>query len=182
MISMRASVITASLLLAACGSGENAQEENNSLSAVVGTIQSAPENLTDDQRNEAVPLETPKPTPTPDPEAKATSARAGTLPTAFQGRWGLVANDCDPSRSDAKGLMEVGPMTLKFYESRGVATRVAQPRPDRVEGTFSFDGEGMKWTNEQTLTLQDSGRTLVREQKESDQPGSFTYRKCPAKS
>ncbi len=40
------------------------------------------------------------------------------IPAQYRGRWGMVANDCQPGRDDAKGLIEVGDTTVKFYEAR----------------------------------------------------------------
>lgn len=166
------------LLLAACGGGEEAT--NNSFSDEDETVSAAPqepvsENLSDDPNNSVVPL---KPVTLPSPAASASSITGGRVPASFHGRWGMVANDCVPGRSDNKGLMEVGPMTLRFYESRGTVQRLTSPRPGRIEATLAFVGEGMEWTNTQALILRDGGRTLVREKREPVR--SYSYTKCPA--
>lgn len=161
------------LLLAACGGGtENANTAEEESSARPVVQERVPENLTDDPRNEAVPLDPPPPSP------GATPATLTAFPPAFRGRWGLVVADCQPGRSDAKGLMEVGPDTLRFYESRGTARKLVQPRPGRIEATLAFSGEGMEWSATQALTLTNDGQTLVRE--ERDPPSSLRYTKCPA--
>lgn len=159
-------------LLAACeggSAGGNTAEEESAGQPVVQ--QPVPENLTDDPRNEAIPLDPPPPTPSASP------ASLTAFPASFQGRWGLVAADCTPGRADAKGLMEVGPTTLRFYESRATATALTQPRPARVEARLSFTGEGQEWTRAGALTLVNDD-TLVRE--ERDPATSLRYARCPA--
>lgn len=173
---MRRASLLAALLLAACGSGEEAGGNDVTRSIEEGEVAterlpSAPDNLQDDQRNEVIPLDPPPPSPDPSP------ATLTAFPASFQGRWGLVPNDCVPGRSDNKGLMEIGPNSLRFYESRGTATELLQPRPGRVEADLAFTGEGMEWTRVNALTLLSDGKTLVRE--ERDPGASFRYFKCP---
>ena len=40
----------------------------------------------------------------------------GPIPAAIRGRWGLTPADCTSTRGDAKGLLEIGPDTLKCSE------------------------------------------------------------------
>ena len=104
--------------------------------------------------------------PVPEPGA------AVSIPAQYRGRWGMVAADCEPGRSDAKGLMVVEATRLNFYESR--AKLVAQ-RPaiaTSFSGLFAFTGEGQSWEKVQTLTR--TGDTLKR----ADDEGSYTYTRC----
>src|SRR3546814_5910594 len=78
---------------------------------------------------------------------------ATVLPVDFQGRWGLVANDCDPARDDNKGLMTVAADTLKFYESRGVVKTVTIASPTKLTADLAFTGEGQR-SEEHTSELQ----------------------------
>lgn len=94
------------------------------------------------------------------------------IPAHYRGRWGMNANDCDPSRSDNKGLMTVGASSLRFYES---VASLQEQRPaiaTSFSGTFSFEGEGQTW--ERVVTLTRTGDTLKRAQSED----TFTYRRC----
>lgn len=181
---MRALLLALLLPLAACGGPSTETGQDPSADEGEGTQplvqEGVPENLVDDPRNEAVPLDPPPPDPnrTPQPTASASPATLKAFPVAFQGRWGLVPNDCQRGRADAKGLMEVAPTTLRFYESRGTVRSLTQPRPDRIEATLAFTGEGMNWTATQALTLIRDGLVLVRE--ERDPPSSLRYTKCPA--
>jgi hypothetical protein len=102
------------------------------------------------------------------------------IPAAVQGRWGLVANDCDPSRDDAKGLLTIGPDTLTFYESRATLGEIREIDESRIRATFEFTGEGMTWTRDEVLDAQDGGKTLVRrEYGEDAAPGPLRYTRCP---
>lgn len=98
------------------------------------------------------------------------------IPAAFHGRWGLVAGDCGPDVSVAKGLLTITSDMLRFYESVGKPTRLSHPSPDRLEGRFSFSGEGMEWSKD--LTLRVDGAKLIRN--EHDPSASYTYTRCPA--
>ena len=103
------------------------------------------------------------------------------IPAAAQGRWGLVPADCTSTRGDAKGLLTIDATTLKFYESRGTLGRIADRSNTRLRATFAFSGEGMTWTRDELLDVQDAGKTLVRrEYGEDAAPGPFKYPRCPS--
>ena len=56
----------------------------------------------------AAPADTAIETPTPALEPPVTAApRITEIPAAIRGRWGLVPADCEPGRSDAKGLLTI---------------------------------------------------------------------------
>ncbi|MET0362397.1 MAG: hypothetical protein ABW048_11695 [Sphingobium sp.] len=117
------------------------------------------------------------------PENAATGANAPSpaehaVPLAFHGRWGMVPGDCGPDAAIAKGLMTVDGKQLRFYESVGKPAVVTSPTPTRLEGRFSFTGEGMDWSKDMTLTLGGNGDTLIRTEK--DPTASYTYKRCPA--
>ena len=126
------------------------------------------------------PVATAMPTasPTTTPAAGATTADPS-IPGAIQGRWGLVAADCTSTRGDAKGLLTIDATTLKFYESRGTLGEIADRSDTRLAAKFAFSGEGMTWSRDVTLDVQDGGKTLVRTESGVDaEPGPFTYRRC----
>ena len=98
---------------------------------------------------------------------------------AMQGRWGLVTADCEPGRSDAKGLLEITAGQLEFYESVGTLDTIIEAEPSRIRAAFDFEGEGMSWDRELVLSLEDDGTTLIRrEYGEDAAPGPFRYTKC----
>lgn len=116
------------------------------------------------------------------PPADDTSAPEGdatTIPTALQGRWGLVPADCTSTRGDAKGLIEVTGDTITFYESRATLGEIAERTDDRIRATFSFTGEGMTWSRDMALEAQDGGEALVRtEYGEDAMADPLRYTKC----
>lgn len=119
--------------------------------------------------------DTPAPVPSGSPVPVIT-----TIPAALQGRWGLVAADCEPGRSDAKGLLTIDAATLKFYESVGKLDRIEEASDMHIRGTFTFMGEGMAWRREVLLELREGGDLLVRRDYGDDAPaGPFRYSRCP---
>ncbi|MBN7785417.1 hypothetical protein JYP51_10820 [Ponticoccus gilvus] len=103
------------------------------------------------------------------------------VPLALQGRWGLVAADCDPRRDDAKGVMVVQADTLAFYESRATLARVDDRSETRLEGMFVFSGEGETWQRALLLDLRDGGEGLMRQELgEGAAPDALHYMRCPA--
>jgi hypothetical protein len=120
---------------------------------------------------------------TPPPATPAATASpadtAQTIPQAVQGRWGLVPADCTSTRGDAKGLLVIGPDSLKFYESQGKLGQIAERSDNRIRASFAFTGEGMEWTHDVVLDAQDGGKALVRQNFGPDaEPGSYKYTRC----
>lgn len=111
----------------------------------------------------------------PPPLAANTSDDSGdTIPAALQGRWGLTPADCEPGRSDAKGLLTISATDLKFYESRAVPGTSIERGPKSISGNFDFAGEGERWSTYISFKLQNDG--LVRT--ERNPAASYTYAKC----
>src|SRR5690606_28534444 len=98
------------------------------------------------------------------PAAEADQASAAGIPEALRGRWGLVAADCEPGRSDAKGLLVVSADKLEFYESVGTLGEASERTPQRLRASFAFTGEGMSWTRDMLLEAQAGGKTLLRQE------------------
>lgn len=110
----------------------------------------------------------------PDPEKDAArTAQAATdaamaqpmgkaFPKGFQGRWGLVANDCTSTRGDAKGLLTITGDQLRFYESTGTVKVLTIKSPDSVTVDLAFTGEGQEWKQTSDYALADGGKALVR--------------------
>lgn len=101
------------------------------------------------------------------------------FPAGMRGRWGMTAADCEPGRADNKGLMTVGPASVKFYESIGEIGNVAERGEALLRATFDFEGEGMQWKRDARYELADSGSTLVLTEYGSDAPqGARRYARC----
>ncbi len=97
---------------------------------------------------------------------------ASVIPASYRGRWGMVPADCDPGRSDAKGLITIGDTTIKFYKSLATLKQQRPAISTSFSGQFDFTGEGHEWTKVQTLTR--TGETLTR----ADDEGTYTYARC----
>ena len=111
--------------------------------------------------------------------AEAETTPVAAIPEALQGRWGLVEADCDPSRSDAKGMMEVTTDGLDFYESRATLSRSVQRSDQTLRAVFDFSGEGQSWSREVRLDLADGGETLEREDLDGELEGeTLVYTRC----
>lgn len=158
-------IIGGALLLASCDQGHKGEQAN-----VNGTIV------------DSTPGETAANTPAHPPAnpdainrtaASAPSAKA--IPVALHGRWGMVPKDCGPDASIAKGLMTVDGAQLRFYESVAKPAVVNYPTPMRMEGRFSFSGEGMDWGKDMILSVE--GNRLIRTEK--DPTVSYSYTRCP---
>jgi hypothetical protein len=118
------------------------------------------------------------PTSTATPEPTASPATT-TIPPAIQGRWGMVAADCEPGRDDAKGLLTISATKLQFYESVGTLATITEASDTRIRAMFDFTGEGMTWQRDAVLDVQDAGKTLIRREYGDDAaPGAFRYTKC----
>jgi hypothetical protein len=112
--------------------------------------------------------------------APATPTPATTeIPASIQGRWGMVAADCEPGRSDAKGLLTIDATTLKFYESVGTLASIEETSSTHLRGAFDFMGEGMTWQRDVVLNVEDGGETLIRQEFGDDaSPDPFHYSRC----
>ena len=113
---------------------------------------------------------------TPEPPAEAATA----IPAAIHGRWGLVPADCTSTRGDAHGLLTITADTLRFYESVARLDSATEIAPDRLTGSFAFEGEGQRWTRVMTLSLEGAGARLVRSEEGDGEPLRLDYRRCPA--
>ncbi len=94
------------------------------------------------------------------------------IPAQYRGRWGINVADCDPKRSDNKGLMTVGDKTIKFYESVAGLQEIRPAIATSFSGTYVFEGEGQTW--ERVITLTRTGDTLKRAQADAN----LTYKRC----
>ena len=147
--------------------------------ALVACQQNDPNNIAIDERNVSNgDVETLPPDEGNEETARANAintvepATAAAIPATYHGRWGMVANDCQPGRDDAKGLITIDGKTVKFYEA--VAT-LKEQRPaiaTSFAGQFDFTGEGQNWQKVMTFTR--AGDALKRAEEE----GTFTYKRC----
>jgi hypothetical protein len=161
-MSMRGLLVLLPLVLMACSQEQEQEAEHHDHA---GMTAAPPQD----------PASTPAP-PAPVPVPAGTPIEA--MPAAMHGRWGMTANDCDPARSDAKGLLVVGADSLGFYESRATLRKAAALGPDAVRATFAYRGEGMEWEAEDTFRLIQDGAVLVRRSTGAEPSEPFEYRRC----
>ncbi len=115
----------------------------------------------------------------PGASSSAEAPAEASFPMAMRGRWGMNTADCDPARDDNKGLMTVGPDSVKFYESVGEIGVVAQRSESLVRAIFDYEGEGMEWKRDASYQLTDGGQTLILTEFGEDVPeGPRRYSRC----
>ena len=157
------------IALAACQqqSDDNiAIDETNTLNAEVETL--PPDESVDSNEaslNEADEVGSGQPSP-------PGTSEASLIPSQYRGRWGMVAADCEPGRSDAKGLLTIGDKSLRFYESVGTLKEQRPAIATSFSGLFAFTGEGQSWNK--VITFTRTGDTLKR----AEEQGTFTYKRC----
>ena len=169
-MAMRVALFRAALPLALALAGcQQSPDRSDEAPAAVETLPTEP-----DGGIGTTPTGTPSETATADEEASGT-----TIPTAIQGRWGMVPADCTSTRGDAKGLLTITGNTLKFYESVGTLGTIKSRAENSLRADFAFSGEGMTWSRDVELSV--AGDTLTRTERGGDEPGGpFTYAKCAA--
>lgn len=119
-----------------------------------------------------------EPSAAPEPGASLQPA-AAMIPNPAKGRWGMVPADCEPGRSDNKGMMTVADKTIRFYESVATLKTVKEATPDRIRATFAYEGEGMQWNRDMSMDVQDGGKTLILREYGDDAPaGPRKYSRC----
>jgi PBP1b-binding outer membrane lipoprotein LpoB len=145
------------------------------LFAVAGCSDPAPEPTQEPAVTEPAAPATSQPAVTPTPVV------IDTIPQALHGRWGMNLADCDRTRSDAKGAMEVGAGSLKFYESVAKLGRIDAISDRGIGATYNFTGEGQEWQLNVELALSPDGKTLTRKDRGPDAlPDPLTYQRCEA--
>jgi hypothetical protein len=143
--------LSMSLVLVACQGRDPVADEANAVPEVPAV-------------NNAVP-------PAP---VNAADRTPGPIPVAIRGRWGMTPADCTSTRGDAKGLLEIGPDSLKFYESRAVPGTSIETEEDGISGNWNFTGEGQKWSKYVSFKLE--GKVLTRN--ERNPVASYNYARC----
>lgn len=105
--------------------------------------------------------------------------REDDIPAAIRGRWGLVPADCTSTRGNAKGLIVIDATHLRYYESVGTLGAIKERSGTRLNAAFAFSGEGMNWTRNEVLDVEDGGHSLTERQSgDSAQTGVLKYARC----
>jgi hypothetical protein len=154
----RAQIAVAALALGLVGCSKPAQEDKGTASAAQ-----------------------PAATASSEPDATPQPVVIDTIPEALRGRWGINAADCDASRSDAKGFMEVAQDSLRFYESVARLSRINSLSDKGIGAVYDFTGEGQQWRLTVEMSLSSDGKTLTRKDSGSDAlPDPLIYQRCGA--
>ena len=140
-------------------------DETNTTNTAVETLPPDETVTNESSLNEADDAGSEQPSPPGTPEASM-------IPGQYRGRWGMVAADCEPGRSDAKGLITIGEKTIRFYESTATLKEQRPAIATSFAGLFAFTGEGQSWQKVMTFTR--TGDTLKR----AEEDGTFTYKRC----
>ncbi len=90
--------------------------------------------------------------------SKAAPSTAAAIPSQFRGVWDSEQGSCNPA-SDLR--LEIGAVSIAFYESLGTVTAVTVESPDSITVDLTMQGEGEKWTTRWSFTLVDRGRRLM---------------------
>lgn len=153
------------LTLSACGSPS---EEDVLTDAKIQASQSAPQ-LPDVQLSE-----NPEPPPAPPPPVVerpdlnqldnmidgevAETGVPGTIPPAFQGRWGMAPEDCGPGDNLGTGML-VTADSIGLGDSVGYLQSVLADYPGRFVGQFEYGDGGQR---REQLTFPGNRNVLVR--------------------
>jgi hypothetical protein len=158
------------LAAAACGGSEPV--DDNAENAAGLDVAVAEANATAEAVHEQADETPPAPGTNQEEPAPAPPPPGDIIPAAYQGRWGMAPADCTSTRGDAKGLITVGDMRIRFYESTATLKERRPAIATAFSGLFDFTGEGQRW--EKVMTFTRNGDTLKRAEEE----GSFTYKRC----
>ena len=154
----------------ACGRNDPVDEDAENTAGLERVVQQA--NATAKAVHDQADDHPPAPGTNQTAPAAPSPTPGGIIPARYQGRWGMVPNDCTSTRGDAKGLITIGDTSIKFYESTATLTDQRPAKATSFSGLFAFRGEGQSW--EKVMTFTRTGERLER----ADQDGSFTYRRC----
>ncbi|MEO6113458.1 MAG: hypothetical protein ABIP07_03290 [Sphingomicrobium sp.] len=149
--------------------------------AMIACQQADPNNIAiDDSNNAAMEVEALPPSEESSGpingvnESDDAGSEAALIPVQYHGRWGMVPADCTSTRGDAKGLITIANMTIKFYESTATLRDQRPAIATSFSGLYDFTGEGQTWQKAVTLTR--TGDTLKR----ADEEGNYSYTRCKA--
>lgn len=114
---------------------------------------------------------------TPIPGATPTPAlpRPEMFLTSFAGRWGVTPADCDISRGDTGGVLEIRGDTLILNGSTGRIARISAARPETIMIDVAMKQGKRRWTGRLKLSLMLGG---TRMEQTGPGPGQVLYTRC----
>lgn len=120
-----------------------------------------------------IATETPAAGPATTPSAAPATAAA--IPEPFRGVWDNAEGNCNPA-SDLR--MEIGAVSIEFYESLGTVTGVTVESPDSIVVDLAMEGEGERWTVQNRYALSDDGQTLTPSDAKDDTEQRIPRKRC----
>lgn len=116
------------------------------------------------------------PPPGPGAPSIVSPATAAAIPERFRGVWDNIKGSCNPS-SDLR--MEIGAVSIEFYESLGTVTGVIVESPDSIVIDLAMEGEGERWTVKNRFVLSDDGATLTPAEADGTPSTPMPRKRCP---
>lgn len=113
--------------------------------------------------------------PVPDATPSPSVPLARMYLTSFAGRWGVRPMDCDISRGDTGGVLEIRDDTLILNGSTGRIARISAARPESIRIDVAMKEGKRRWTGRLKLSLMLGGTRL--EQTGPGQ-GQILYTRC----
>lgn len=113
------------------------------------------------------------PTASATPIASPTAATA--IPQQFRGVWDAVGGSCNPA-SDLR--LEIGAVSIEFYESLGAVTGVTVESPDSILVDLAMEGEGERWERTNRYVLSADGATLTPSEVGGPSTAAIPRKRC----
>lgn len=115
---------------------------------------------------------TPTPTPTETIPAPTT---ANAIPERFRGVWDSAEGSCDPA---SELRLEIGAVSIEFYESLGTVTGVTVESPDSILVDLAMEGEGERWERTNRYVLSADGATLTASEMGGPPTAAIPRKRC----
>lgn len=90
----------------------------------------------------------------------ASGCSSSVIPKTIQGTWDENDEACKAKHSDTRLLIR--PLTIEYWESRGVLLEVLESKNTSLIGRYTFSGEGESWERIITYLLLNEGSELVQ--------------------
>ena len=117
------------------------------------------------------------PAAAPPPTPAIAPPTAAAIPEQFRGVWDNAEGTCMAS-SDLR--MEIGAVSIEFYESLGTVTGVTIESPDAIVVDLAMEGEGERWTVQNRLTLSANGQRLTPSDTQAGKGQPMPRKRCDA--
>lgn len=101
-------------------------------------------------------------TPIPDASPSPATPRAEIYLSSFAGRWGVTSADCDISRGDTGGVLDLRGDVLTLNASSGRIGSVAAARPETIAVDVAMKEGQRRWRARMKLALLLGGTRLER--------------------